>query len=275
MRTKRTKQYKRLMALYSFSFGFREPYQILVDGDFMYTALKFKMDICKQLRTVLLGNTKQMYTSCTLAEVRKRGEGWSETEMALEQFERRGCSHKKRLVSSTECLASIIASDNPHNYCVATQNESLRELFRTVPGVPLLYINRSVLIVEPPSGITLEKVKQIEVEKTRAPHDEIKFLKKANSSTINKNNGEHAKKQKKRKGPKEPNPLSRKKKKSDSSSALGDTQKSVKSKTYTKEKNTNSIKRKHDELSDDINNPIPLKLQIKDGKTNKNSDHID
>lgn len=29
MRQKRTKQYKRLMALYSISFGFREPYQIL------------------------------------------------------------------------------------------------------------------------------------------------------------------------------------------------------------------------------------------------------
>ncbi|CAG8755744.1 18437_t:CDS:2, partial [Racocetra fulgida] len=99
-----------------------------------------------------------------------------ETELALKQFERRRCPHRKP-VSSAECLASIIGinklivlahthsylregNDNPHNYCVATQNETLRQQFRVIAGVPLLYINRTVLIVEPPSGATLEKVKQ-------------------------------------------------------------------------------------------------------------------
>ncbi|CAG8732097.1 11254_t:CDS:2 [Racocetra persica] len=211
MRPKRTKQYKRLMALYSMSFGFREPYQILVDGNFMQTAIRYKMDICKQLCMVLLGNTKQMYTSCILAEVKKQGKEGLETELALNQFERRRCPHRKP-VSSAECLASIIGNDNPHNYCVATQNETLRQQFRVIAGVPLLYINRTVLIVEPPSGATLEKVKQTEIAKTHASAEELNFLRNANSDTQKKNIEPH-KPRKIRKGPKQPNPLSCKKKK--------------------------------------------------------------
>ncbi|RHZ43928.1 hypothetical protein Glove_801g9 [Diversispora epigaea] len=213
MRQKRSKQYKRLMALYSTSFGFREPYQILVDGNFLYMALRYKMNICDQLCNVMLGKTKQMYTSCTLKEVRKQGKDWEETEMELQKFEQRRCEHRKKAVTSAECLSSIIEQDNPHNYCIATQNELLRESFRNVPGVPLLYINRSVLIVEPPSRATLEIVKKVEFEKTLAPRNEIKFLKKINSDTIIKGENEIIKKKRKSKGFKRPNPLSCKKKK--------------------------------------------------------------
>ncbi|RIB18273.1 Fcf1-domain-containing protein, partial [Gigaspora rosea] len=213
MRPKRTKQYKRLMALYSNSFGFREPYQILVDWNFMQTAIRYKMDICKQLCMVLLGNTKQMYTSCTLAEVKKQGKEGLQTELALKQFERRRCPHRKP-VSSAECLASIIGNDNPHNYCVATQNETLRQQFRVIAGVPLLYINRTVLIVEPPSGVTLEKARNTEIAKTHASTEELDFLENANSDIQKKNvNVEPQKPRKIRKGPKQPNPLSCKKKK--------------------------------------------------------------
>ncbi|GBB97222.1 hypothetical protein RclHR1_02940024 [Rhizophagus clarus] len=212
MRQKRTKQYKRLMGLYSTSFGFREPYQILVDGDFMRTALRYKMDISKQLCTVMLGSTKQLYTSCTLAEVKDQGKDEFDTENALKRFERRGCTHRHKPVSSVECILSILEPDNPHNYCVASQNESLRKRFRAIPGIPLLYINRTVLILEPPSYATLQKSKQIENTKTHASAEELSFLTKANSDFAIKQT-ETEKPKKKRKGLKEPNPLSCKKKK--------------------------------------------------------------
>ncbi|CAI2168228.1 6875_t:CDS:2 [Funneliformis geosporum] len=211
MRPKRTKQYKRLMALYSASFGFREPYQILVDGDFVQTALRYKMDLYKQLCTVMLGNTKQMYTSCTLAEIKKLGKDEFGTVTALSNLERRGCIHRHNPVSSAECIASIIETDNPNNYCVATQNGSLRERFRVVPGVPLLYINRSVLIIEPPSYATIQKAKQVESAKTYMSAEELSFLTKTNSDTAKRQAGAE-KPKKKRKGPKQPNPLSCKKK---------------------------------------------------------------
>ncbi|CAG8571580.1 8624_t:CDS:10, partial [Diversispora eburnea] len=139
-----------------------------------------------------------VYTSCTLKEVRKQGKDWEETELELQKFEQRRCLHRKKAVTK---------QDNPHNYCIATQNELLRESFRNIPGVPLLYINRSVLIVEPPSRATLEIAKKAEFEKTLAPRNEIKFLKKTNSDTIIKEENEIIKKKRKFKGVKEPNPL--------------------------------------------------------------------
>ncbi|CAG8833644.1 11200_t:CDS:2, partial [Gigaspora margarita] len=185
------------MALYSNSFGFREPYQILVDWNFMQTAIRYKMEICKQLCMVLLGNTKQ-------TEVKKQGKEGLETELALKQFERRRCPHRK----------PVSRNDNPHNYCVATQNETLRQQFRVIAGVPLLYINRTVLIVEPPSGVTLEKARNTEIAKTHASTEELNFLENANSDIQKKNvNVEPQKPRKIHKGPKQPNPLSCKKKK--------------------------------------------------------------
>jgi len=96
---------------------------------------------------------------------------------------------------------------NQFNYCVATQDLNLRDYLRRIPGIPLIYINRSVMILEPPSPATTNRVKEIEYNKTIPTNYE---------NTIIKNNTdtpEETPKSKKRKGPKQPNPLSCKKKK--------------------------------------------------------------
>lgn len=59
MRQKRAKTYKKLMELYSRSFGFRQPYQVLVDSSFCVYATQNKIDIPKQLGAVLQGQQKQ------------------------------------------------------------------------------------------------------------------------------------------------------------------------------------------------------------------------
>ncbi|KAG9289184.1 hypothetical protein G9A89_022493 [Geosiphon pyriformis] len=215
MRQKRAKQYKRLMGLYNVSFGFREPYQILLDGDFFYTALQYKINLETQLSKVMQGATKQMYTTCSYTELCQNGDKEAHAAQIIQQFEKRTCSHWKSPVSSEDCLQSIIGTHNEHRYCVATQNRRLREKLRHIPGLPLLYINRTVLIIEPPSNSTLEKAKQIEFEKTLPPSEELLFLKKANSS-ISKDQVDFSsvfERKKKRKRQKQPNPLSCKKKK--------------------------------------------------------------
>jgi U3 small nucleolar RNA-associated protein 23 len=90
-----------------------------------------------------------------------------------------------------------MAADNPHNYCVASQDAELRKELRRVPGVPLIHINRSVVVLEPPSKATKEKIAEREKAKTLPNEKEHQFMQK----------------KKKRKGPKQPNPLSMKKKK--------------------------------------------------------------
>jgi U3 small nucleolar RNA-associated protein 23 len=54
-----------------------------------------------------------------------------------------------------------LGQENKFNYCVASLDVALRQQLRNVPGVPLMYIRRSVLIMEPPSSVTLEHAKKV------------------------------------------------------------------------------------------------------------------
>ena len=75
MRQKRAKAYRKLMALYSISFGFRQPYQVLggslafisgllkvnfcqVDSEMCKTATEHKLELLKLLGLVLQGMVK-------------------------------------------------------------------------------------------------------------------------------------------------------------------------------------------------------------------------
>ncbi|RKP23121.1 rRNA-processing protein Fcf1/Utp23, partial [Syncephalis pseudoplumigaleata] len=91
-------------------------------------------------------------TSCVMAELKTASEDRRALAVAR-RMERRRCSHKQP-VSGAECIAEIIGDKNEFNYCVASQDHALREQLRLVPGVPLLYERRSVLIVEPVSAAT-------------------------------------------------------------------------------------------------------------------------
>lgn len=62
MRQKRAKTYKKLMELYSRTFGFRQPYQVLIDASFCTYAVQNKIDIPKQLTAVLQGQQKQSWS---------------------------------------------------------------------------------------------------------------------------------------------------------------------------------------------------------------------
>jgi len=64
-----------------------------------------------------------------------------------------------------ECFASVIdpkgSHTNKNRYVVATQDPKIRAYLRTIPGVPVIYIKRSVMIMEPMGGAT-ERVKEKE-----------------------------------------------------------------------------------------------------------------
>ncbi|KAG0339739.1 hypothetical protein BG004_006696 [Podila humilis] len=233
MRLKRHKDYKRYMNMYCQTFHFRKPFQVLVDADFIQAALEQRIDLRTQIPKVLCDASKQMVTPCTMALLKSRGEDASGAFLASKRFEKRRCKHQEA-VDESLCLSQIIGSSNQHNYVVASQSKKLRSQFASVPGVPLLYINRANMILEPPSEASLSKCKQIESAKTHASTKELATLKtvkisqngqialdtklakkledKAESKKA-KRELQKAKILKKRMGPKEPNPLSVKKKK--------------------------------------------------------------
>lgn len=143
-------------------------------------------------------------------------------------YERRRCGHHPddhpTPLSAKECLASVVdpkdSKTNKHRYVVASQEQEVRKHMRGVLGVPLIYINRSVMIMEPMAGATSENRDREERGKFRAGlkrgSGSLKRKREDNDNEEGEDEGAgHAEAGKPRKkavkGPKGPNPLSVKK----------------------------------------------------------------
>ncbi|KIK81778.1 hypothetical protein PAXRUDRAFT_47563, partial [Paxillus rubicundulus Ve08.2h10] len=201
MRQKRAKTYRKLMSLYGLSFGFRQPYQVLVDSEMCRLATDSKTDLKKQLSTVLQGNVKPMITQCCIHELYLQGKSQQTAVDLAKSFERRKCNHREA-IHGDECLASVVGDSNKHCYVIATQSQPLRVKLRLIPAVPIVHINRAVMVLEPPSDITL-KTKQKAGFQALGPSI-------AERATLSAQNPRDPSRRKK--GPKGPNPLSVKKK---------------------------------------------------------------
>ncbi|KAG8775839.1 hypothetical protein FRC15_000296, partial [Serendipita sp. 397] len=147
MRQKRAKAYRKLMAMYELSFGFRQPYQVLVDSGMCITAQDHKIDLVKQLETVLQGKIKPI-------ELYKMGKERQPAVDLAKMFERRKCNHREAIEGS-ECLKHVTGDTNKHRYVIATQAQELRSQLRAIQAVPLVHIKMSVMVIEPPSEETL------------------------------------------------------------------------------------------------------------------------
>lgn len=90
-------------------------------------------------------------------------------------FERRRCNHLPdeypEPLSAVECISSVVdpkdSKTNKHRYVVASQELDVRKSMRGVMGVPLVYINRSVMIMEPMAGATAQNREREERGKFR------------------------------------------------------------------------------------------------------------
>ncbi|TBU35164.1 PIN domain-like protein [Dichomitus squalens] len=205
MRQKRAKAYRKLMSLYSISFGFRQPYQVLIDSHMSKEAVTHKIDLVKQLGAVLQGTVKPLITQCSVQELYDQEKEFKPAVELAKTFERRRCNHRQP-IPGDECLSSVVGETNKHRYVLATQSQELRQKLRAIPAVPIVHFNRSVMILAPPSDATL-RAKALKEEKALHPSEpETTKLTSATATPAEPP-------RKKKKGPKGPNPLSVKKKK--------------------------------------------------------------
>ncbi|KAK0389652.1 hypothetical protein NLU13_3227 [Sarocladium strictum] len=230
MRGKRSKQYRKLMVQYSMTFGFREPYQVLVDAEMVRDACRFKMDLAASLERTVHGKVKPLITQCEIRKLyaQKSEPGTSEAIDCAKTFERRRCGHHPdeypEPLSTKECLHSVVdpkdSATNKHRYVVASQSQEVRRMLRGVKGVPLIYIKRSVMILEPMADESVMVRAREERSKFRAELKSTSSLGKrardededAEKDGGDDGEGENPKKKKKRApGPKGPNPLAVKK----------------------------------------------------------------
>jgi U3 small nucleolar RNA-associated protein 23 len=245
MRGKRSKQYRKLMHQYGLAFDFREPYQVLLSSEIIKDAARCKMRLGQMLESTLHGQIKPMITQCCIrhlynaqdANNQEEKDGWI---AVAKDAERRRCGHHEleEPLSELDCLKSVVdpkgSGTNKHRYVIATQDVEVRKWMRAnVAGVPMIYISRSVMILEPMSGRS-EDVKSAEEKRkyraglrdTRAKSagekrkreeddDDDENGEVAGELNGDARSGEQAvastPKKRKVKGPKGPNPLSVKK----------------------------------------------------------------
>ncbi|KAF2634344.1 hypothetical protein P280DRAFT_474703 [Massarina eburnea CBS 473.64] len=231
MKLKRSKSYRKLMHQYAIQFGFREPYQVLLDSALLEDAHRTKIDLVTRLQSVLQGQIKPMVTQCS---IRHLYNATPKNNALIEQaktYERRRCNHHQleNPLSDMECLKSVVDAKgngtNKHRYVVASQDPKVRKHMRGVAGVPLIYISKSVMILEP-MGTSSEQQRERE-EKTKfrlglkgKRNPDAGQKRKRDDAEEQNGNPEEAQsanaqpqKKNKHKGPKEPNPLSMRKSK--------------------------------------------------------------
>lgn len=163
MRGKRSKAYRKLLKQYALAFNFREPWQVLVDADLVKDAHRFAMDLPQYLANTLHGEVKILMTQCSMRHLYAQNKDGSLEKIInkAKGFERRRCGHHPEQhpvpLSTAACLASVVGPTNKHRYVIASQEYDVRGQFRRIPGVPLVYISRSVMIVSSsqPSSLLL------------------------------------------------------------------------------------------------------------------------
>ncbi|EED17055.1 rRNA processing protein, putative [Talaromyces stipitatus ATCC 10500] len=211
MRAKRSKKYRKLMHQYELTFGFHEPYQVLVDSNFLRAVHQFKMDLIPALERTLQGKAKPLLSKCSLAAIMAAQPINPKTNKPYRPYHLppptelplRHCSHNDddTPIDEVECLLSLICPNtdtmrNKEHYILATAEPvplpqddvnsdnpkqrrqaealmkersekavALRSGARAVPGVPIIYVKRSVMVLEPFS-IPSEKVR-LGVEKSK------------------------------------------------------------------------------------------------------------
>eukprot|EP00392_Amoebophrya_sp_AT5.2_P003324 g3329.t1 len=131
---------------FSYNENLVPPYRVLVDTNFVNSALQNKTDLFKGMMDLLLAKCIPCVTDCVLAELEKMG---SKYRMALSlardpRFERLTCTHKGTYAD--DCLCERV--HNHKCYIVGTNDADLKRRIRKIPGVPIMGCKRGQFAIE-------------------------------------------------------------------------------------------------------------------------------
>ncbi|XP_010242293.1 PREDICTED: rRNA-processing protein UTP23 homolog isoform X2 [Nelumbo nucifera] len=184
MRVKKQKHHRRSVRFYTACFGFREPFKILCDGTFIHHLLVNKTKSANDALSNILGSPVKLYTTrCILAELKSLGDSYSETLQAARNLFMARCDHERRK-SAVGCIEEVVGENNAEHFFIATQDTSIREKFREVPGVPVIFGLRNSLFLEPPSAFQRQFVKSTEEERLHMTEMEYKMIKKKEKNKL-------------------------------------------------------------------------------------------
>ncbi|ALC40029.1 CG17652 [Drosophila busckii] len=195
------------LVFFATNFDYREPYQVLIDATFCQAALQHKIIIEEQIKKYFQCQAKLLTTQCVILEAEALGAPLTGATSIVKQFHVHKCGHEGKPVAAADCIKSM-TKDN--RYIVASQDRRLQQSLRKIPGRCLLYLHKATPVLEAPSDASKKcvqkRTKQLMLGKQVA---KIDYMKQQQGICTTENDGTP----KKKKGPKNPNPLSCKKSK--------------------------------------------------------------
>ncbi|XP_017780369.1 PREDICTED: rRNA-processing protein UTP23 homolog, partial [Nicrophorus vespilloides] len=206
MKIRRYKKVSKFLSFYKNSFGFKTPYQVLVDGTFCYAALENHINIANDIPRYLHDEVKFLTTYCALIETEELGKQVGGAKVIQKQYALHKCGHEGKAIPGDKCFLSMVKKKNPQHYIIATQDKDLQKRLQRLPGVPVIYLNMKTPILLPPSHASEKATQKQSNAVVQAQKTNIDLMKKQKGLLV-----EGADKPKKRKL-KGPNPLSCKKK---------------------------------------------------------------
>lgn len=222
MRYLRAKGIRKALRQFHFLCGIKPPYKLLLDGNFIAMCMQMKVDIHERLPKFLQVKPHELQyfiPRAALTELELLGDAMrpafevAQTFTVLEDDGKRDdSSDSDTPVDVTQAIRRLIGTRNERKYFVATQEVELRKELRAIAGVPLFYLNRSVLVFEDISRATLAIVRHEEkaTAATLATGEKRKLERIVAESAAAESDAQEAPRLKKARA-KAPNPLSMKK----------------------------------------------------------------
>ncbi|BDA48221.1 rRNA-processing protein UTP23 homolog [Coccomyxa sp. Obi] len=213
MRRLKHKHTRRAVQFYEINYGFRKPFKVILDGNFVHALRETHMGDPAEILAKLLGGPVKLYvTRCSLLELQGLGSDFSATYGAAKRAGMHlSCGHDDAALTTTDCILDNVGKDNPQHYFVATQDKALRVALGNLPGGASVFVNVNGVQLEQPSETQKRAVKEVDDSNMRVQKHELSQQALAELAELQK--GPREKSIFKRKKSSGPNPLSVKKKK--------------------------------------------------------------
>ena len=174
MGRKKDKWIKKTLNFYKFIFKFDSPYKVIIDGNFAAMALNKKFEMKSALEKLLDSKVILTIPSCIFTEVQSLESKIPGLLKLLSQYKIQQCPHG--LLSPTNCIRDYIGNKNQSKYFVATQDNFLRIQLRNIQGVPLIFFEQNMLLMDKPSRVSIEASERRENLKEDPQKKEKKIL---------------------------------------------------------------------------------------------------
>jgi U3 small nucleolar RNA-associated protein 23 len=176
MGRKKNKWFKKVVNFYRFVFKFEVPFNVLIDGNFVAVSLQKKFEMKDILSKTLDENVHLIIPSCVIHEIRELDSKIPGLLNAVSKYKIEECQHGGNVLSPDDCIKTYIGKKNAKKYFVATQDSFLRLQLRKIVGVPLLFFEQNMILIDKPSKLSLEASKRREGLKEEPKKFEKKML---------------------------------------------------------------------------------------------------